>query len=51
MPNNVPVLILIHGNFTFINFLSKIEAQCRVSNDSNISNLHAFVIQLAAAFL
>ena len=51
MPNNVPVLILIQGNFIFINFLSKIEAQCRVSNDSKISNLHAFVIQLAAAFL
>ena len=46
MPNNVPLLVLIQGNFIFINFLSK-----RVSNDSKISNLHAFVIQLAAAFL
>ena len=51
MPNNGPVLILMHGNFIFINFISKTEAQSRVSNDSKISNLHAFVIQLAAAFL
>ena len=51
MPDNVPVLILIQGDFIFINFISKMEAQCRVSNDSKISNLHAFVIQLAAAFL